>query len=591
MMRDNARTATRTVRHAPCLLLALLFGWAGPTLAQPAFPDIPELPDLPDVPWDIPGDMDGDGYRSDHLRRGTDCDDTDPAIYPGATEICDGTDQDCDGEVDEDAGSSWYPDEDGDGWGAVGVEITACLPEEGYTDTTGDCDDQDPAIHPGALELMDLLDQNCNGYIDETTVIPSIELERLPSTAPRVLGDINGDGYDDFVVTGTTANLFLGGPRVDTDLDAADAAVRMDPAICEGQPGLFTPLGDLDGDGFDDFGYLCRSESGYTGTFLNVYAGRARFTDFDLSQITSCLVSPSADQAITTVAGYAGDLNQDGYDDLVLGLAYDSSGEAEAGRVVVHYGGSTWWPLDTSAADGDLSIAGWAGQHFGVLAENVGDLDHDGFDEIAIADAPSSGRQRLYLFAGAGRATSPLTADDAVAVLYSSTYEQGLYAAFAGDLTGDGTDDLVLSDGYSLFMATSESGAWYLDGIMAPLDAVADVQYTLADDDPEWYHHVQLLSGGDINGDGHDDLIVGTWGGHTTEALAYGSVSVILGVPAIMSESPWPSPSGSAGMCTLEYCLVGSPGTFHGAGDFNGDGRSDFLVGAQEDSTAVVLGP
>ncbi len=588
MIRPHKDSDGRWTGHG---LVRLVLGFLvlGPG-GLPAQPVPPELPELPDISWSFPGDMDGDGYRSDRFRRGTDCNDQDASIYPGAEERCDGVDQDCDGEIDEDAGTIFYPDADGDGWGVSGPGEPLCTPVPGFSEVAGDCDDGDRATHPGALELMDAQDQNCNGYVDETAVMPVAELERVVSAAPRVLGDVNGDGFDDFVVGGNPASLFLGGPGLAEDLDSNGWTARFDTTVCGGQSGTFMPVGDLNGDGYDDFGYLCRPGSSHEAAFLNLYAGRPVFADFDLSQITSRLVAQGEDQVITTVAGWTGDLNGDGYDDLLLGLPDESSREAGGGRVVLHFGGETWWPLDTAAMDGDVAITGWAGQHLGQAVENVGDLDHDGQDEIAVIDGPEGGRQRIYLFKAFGDSGEDYTSDDAAAVLYSSTHDSGLWISFAGDLSGDGVDDLVMGDGYTLFMALSEGDAWYLEGFMAPFEAVGEVQYLLAMEDPEWVHTLAFRSGGDINGDGQDDLLLGAWGGHTTEAVAYGAVSVILGVPTIVEASSWPSPSGAAGMCTTEYCLLGSTGSFDGGGDFDGDGFSDFLVGGLTDSTGVVFG-
>jgi len=105
-------------------------------------------------------DSDGDGWNDDE-----DCDDGNAGIHPGATEICDdGIDQDCNGA--DLASQTYYYDDDGDGYGDEAV--VACGSQPGGTvSVSGDCDDGDPAIHPGAEELCDAKDNDCNGEVDD----------------------------------------------------------------------------------------------------------------------------------------------------------------------------------------------------------------------------------------------------------------------------------------------------------------------------------------------------------------------------------------------------------------------------------------
>ncbi len=122
-------------------------------------------------------DADGDGHGDPLVAAcapaegvvdvGDDCNDGNSEVHPGAVEACDGVDNDCDGAVDEDAGGSIYLDEDGDGYGVDDSSGRACELPSGYSFSNGDCDDAAEAIHPGAVELCNGVDDDCNALIDD----------------------------------------------------------------------------------------------------------------------------------------------------------------------------------------------------------------------------------------------------------------------------------------------------------------------------------------------------------------------------------------------------------------------------------------
>ena len=107
-----------------------------------------------------PDDADGDGWPAE-----TDCDDTNAEVNPDAGERCNGIDDDCNGAVDDSVGEDWYTDADADSYGKVFLE-QACEGPEGAVSVDGDCNDEDPTVHPWSENLVDGQDSDCNGKKD-----------------------------------------------------------------------------------------------------------------------------------------------------------------------------------------------------------------------------------------------------------------------------------------------------------------------------------------------------------------------------------------------------------------------------------------
>jgi large repetitive protein len=179
-----------------------------------------------------------------------DCDDSDATSYPGGTEVCDGVDQDCDGLIDDDADDSlsWYTDADADGFGDPTSERLSCEADASEVADATDCDDTDPAVFPGAIEVCGGVDDDCDALVDGDD--PDL------SDALTWYLDADGDNYGDSSTSAEACDAPEGFVAADGDCDDSDAAYYpgateddcADPSDynCDGSVGYV----DGDGDGF-----------------------------------------------------------------------------------------------------------------------------------------------------------------------------------------------------------------------------------------------------------------------------------------------------------------------------------------------------
>jgi len=191
-----------------------------------------------DVDSDTFGDPDdeieycGSGAPLGYVFDNTDCDDDVFSSNPSADEVCDGADNDCDEEIDEDSAidaGSWYTDSDGDGYGdEAGSANVACDPELDEVADHTDCDDADNLVNPGATEICDDedVDEDCNGFADDADPGVTGALTYHP--------DSDGDGYGDPDTTAAYCDPPADYIVDDTDCDDTNAAINPGAAeICD----------------------------------------------------------------------------------------------------------------------------------------------------------------------------------------------------------------------------------------------------------------------------------------------------------------------------------------------------------------------
>lgn len=194
-----------------------------------------------------------------YVANNTDCNDTTSAIRPGASELCDSTDNNCNGQTDEAVTSTFYPDQDLDTYGSVTGGVQGCSAPAGYVANNADCHDSDSRIHPGVTEVCDTRDNNCDGQIDE-------------GLARTFYRDQDLDAYGNPAVTTQACRAPAGYVANNTDCD--DIRVTVFPGATE----ICNSLDD-DCDG--------QSDEGLTGTFYQDVDGDT-FGNPAVSQTASC---------------------------------------------------------------------------------------------------------------------------------------------------------------------------------------------------------------------------------------------------------------------------------------------------------------
>jgi hypothetical protein len=537
-------------------------------------------------------DDDGDG----EMVCAGDCDDADPSRYSANVEACDGIDNDCDGdasnEVDGDGDGllacedcddndasitilTTHPDADGDGYGDPTISSNECGTGSGYVLDDTDCDDTDAAVNPGATEVCNSIDDDCDGTSDEGY-------------------DADGDGAgdcDDCDDTDPDVNLGMTevcGDAVDEDCDGRaplcqfadaqtleDADVILTGADAGDQAGYSVAGGDLDADGFGDMVVGANAEASSAGAVYLVRGSLGSDLDLGSSSVLEFTGEDAGDEAGAALA-VLGDGDGDGDLELAVGATGESTAGASAGAVYLLPGGAT---AGGSLSAADAKIVGEDGSDkFGGSVAAAGDLDGDGYADLLVGalgdDAGGSDSGAAYVQYGPVAGSLDASALS-VKIIGESSYDYaGTAVAGAGDIDGDGSPDLVIGAPGDDDAGANAGAAYILLAGLASTEDLATADYKLTGAAARDAAGDAVAGVGDTDGDGYADVLVGAYGNDDAGSTA-GAAYLVLGPIG-----------GDVGLASADAIFTGEAADDNAGsavaetGDVDGDGLADLLIGA-----------
>lgn len=325
--------------------------------------------------------------------------------------------------------------------------------------------------------------------------------------------------------------------------------------------------GDVDGDGYPDvvIGSRKNDEKGFDAGAAYVYYGSSLGIDLTREEKIVASDADSTDDFARMVSS-AGDLNADGYDDIVIGAQSDEERGSTTGAAYVYYGSALG--IDRTQEEKLIGSDTISGDAFGSSSSNAGDVDADGYDDIVVS---GGGAGYVYYGSSIGVDVSreqKFTASDA------SPLDSFVPLRGAGDIDADGYADMVVGASFDDDGGQQSGSVYIYYGSALGLDIAREQKIIAFDSSPYSTFGSTVASAGDVDADGYGDVIIGAYydddlGKDAGAAyLYYGSA---LGINVGRGEKLY-CPGGEAG----DQCGT----SVAGIGDFDGDGYDDVLVGA-----------
>jgi len=463
--------------------------------------------------------------------------------------------------------------------------------------------------------------------------INGVALQDLAGHAVSGAGDVNGDGFEDFIIgahqsdpngvanAGTSYVVFGNGSGFGSSLNLSTLNGTNGFALEGATAGEFSGIsvasaGDVNGDGFDDVVIGARGYNNNGSSYV-VFGSDAGFgATFDLGSLELGsgvegfkITGIDAEFSDITVSS-AGDFNGDGIDDIIIGSqGGDPGGVANAGESYVVFGqaGGFGATLDVSTLNGTngFTISGADASDNAGLAVSAGDLNNDGYDDVVVGGflADPNGANdagEIYVVYG-GEGVQPAdvnvsTLDGTNGFVINGTEagaQAGRAISSAGDVNGDGIDDLLIGapkGDYDLggaYVVYGQDGGHGASMDLDNLDGTNGFRIVGASDGGEAGYSV--ASAGDINGDGFDDILVGAPKSNFFDS--YYGYDIIQGGETFVVFGTAAGFDATLNLSQLDGrngFIVNGPqedndnlgNSVSSAGDINGDGYDDLIIGS-----------
>jgi Ca2+-binding RTX toxin-like protein len=424
------------------------------------------------------------------------------------------------------------------------------------------------------------------------------------------LGDVNGDGIDDFITSvsyfdiSRSGGAFLilgkdgGVAPVNSSALASNLAITLkSPSIYNSPIDHVSAAGDVNGDGLQDFLISDTRYADNLGRVYLVYGSRNFAGTVDLGNLgsggmmfTGLTTSDRFPEGFGSGIADLGDVNADGIDDFFIGAGTSSAYGAYSGRGWVIYGKTGGiGPINLAAiapADG-FNVKGGPGMFAGESVSGLGDVNADGIDDFVVnASGAAGGAGTAFVIYGkAGGPGEIDLANFAPANGYSitGTTNSPIWRVDdGGDINGDGIQDIILRSNTSAYVIFGTAGGSaninLASGVPAGRGFIVSGSESIID----------AASAGDLNGDGFDDLIVGIpfASNFETQARDAGKAAVVYGGASLSGTISLDLLADSAGFILRESVADARAGTAVGTvGDVNHDGLADILVAAPQTNT------